>query len=263
MECGVCWESWDLMWSAELHSKRMKDSLSQREQSACPSLPTSNYRITHKSSLKTSRTSSLLSGNISSTHISPILFPINDSLYSNPPILSSVCSAHINTLAHVCNTYISMSTVHILACLQCACKHMSIVHILACLEHMWACLCCTCEHCLQYTCQHRSVVHILAHLQYTYMSIVPILAYVCCIHVSMSVVHILACLQYKYQHISVVHILACLQYTYQHMSTSPILVYVYSTHTCLQYTYQHVYSVHISICLQYIYMSTVHILACL
>lgn len=27
MECGVCWDSWDLMWSAELHSKRMKGSL--------------------------------------------------------------------------------------------------------------------------------------------------------------------------------------------------------------------------------------------
>ena len=24
IECGVCWESWDFMWSAELHSKKIK-----------------------------------------------------------------------------------------------------------------------------------------------------------------------------------------------------------------------------------------------
>lgn len=45
MECGVCWDSWDLMWSAELHSKRMKDWLSQGKQEAPPSLPASIYSI--------------------------------------------------------------------------------------------------------------------------------------------------------------------------------------------------------------------------
>lgn len=43
MECGVCWDSWDLMWSAELHSKRMKGSLLGGEQAAPPSLPASIY----------------------------------------------------------------------------------------------------------------------------------------------------------------------------------------------------------------------------
>lgn len=83
---------------------------------------------------------------------------------------SSVYSAHINMLAHVCSTYNSISIVQILAYIVCMLAHVYSAHISMSSAHV--------STCLWRTCEHMSVVHMLTHVCSTHisMSIVPLLA---------------------------------------------------------------------------------------
>lgn len=80
MECGVCWESWDFIWSAELHSKRINRFIVM-EKLKLPFFLPAFTASQHKPTLRISRRKYLAKRKTSFLLIKfQILFSLNDSL---------------------------------------------------------------------------------------------------------------------------------------------------------------------------------------